>query len=75
MVDVLRIKQLGKEKKREIERRIRRRNEMRTRGGAREGEKLWPKKDLEEREREVKELCRAAIAAIFTLQFKDFATN
>ena len=71
MVDVLRIKQLGKEKKRETERR----NQMRTGGGAREGEKLWPKKDLEEREREVKELCRAVIAAIFTLQFKDFATN
>lgn len=30
------------------------------------GEKGWPKKELEERESEVNEVCRAAMAAIFS---------
>nr|GMD58025.1 hypothetical protein VIGAN_07114900 [Ipomoea batatas] len=34
-------------------------------GEHRGGEKRWPMKEVEERERDVNELCRAAIAAIF----------
>ena len=43
----------------------------RTRGGQKKGEKRWPKKELEDREREVKELWRAAIDAMVATTLED----